>query len=171
MSAANAHNAQVNQVPPRLDLSKFTLIVARLGSDHVGERENAVALGSRMLARCNMRWEDFIEAYRRAELATEAAALLLAENTALKAELDQLRSTGTAVALWNNVGAEVSDTRAAAEWALDLHRRGQVWLSAFEVAFLTTCTAWTGRLTPKMQPIFQKTMDRVVERAGSTPPT
>jgi hypothetical protein len=169
---ANAPSAQVNQAPPSLDLAKFTLIVGMLGSDREGERSNAVTLGGRMLAAAGMRWEDFIEAYRRAELATEAAALLLAENTSLKAELDQLRSTGTAVALWNDVGAQVSDTRVAAEWALDLHRCGVVWLAPdFEVAFLRRCATWTGRLTPKMQPIFQRIMDRIVERTGLTPPS
>jgi hypothetical protein len=167
---ANTHSAQANQAPPNLDLTKFTRIVGMLGSDHEGERSNAVTLGGRMLQAVGMRWEDFIEAYRRAEIATEAAAVLLAENTSLKAELDQLRSTGTAVALWNDVGAQVSNTRTAAEWALDLHRCGRVWLSDFEVAFLTRCTTWTGRLTPKMQPIFQRIMDRVVERTGLTPP-
>src|SRR5262249_54264748 len=116
-------------------------------------------------------WEDFVDAYRRAEIATEAAALLLAENTELRSEIDRLRSTTTAIALWQDVASPAAAPRAAAEWALDLHRRGQVWLSTFEVAFLTTCSAWTGRLTPKMQLIFQKTMDRVVERTGSTPPT
>jgi hypothetical protein len=159
------------QDPPGLDLTKFTRVVGLLGSDHDGERANAVTTGSRMLEAVGMRWEDFVDAYRRDEIATEAAALLLAENTELRGEIDRLRSTSTAIALWQDVEAPNAAPRAAAAWALDLHRRGQVWLSAFEVAFLTTCTAWTGRLTPKMQPIFQKTMDRVVERAGSTPPT
>lgn len=174
MPPANTHSAQVNQARPSLDLAKFTLIVARLGSDHEGERSNAVTLGGRLLQAAGMRWEDFIEAYRRAELATEAAAALLAENIALREELEQLRaenSRGTAVALWNEVGAQVSDTRTAAEWALDLHHRGVVWLAPdFEVAFLRRCTTWTGRLTPKMRPIFQRIMDRIVERTGLTPP-
>jgi hypothetical protein len=169
---ANAYSAPVNQAPPSLDFGKFTRIVGMLGSDREGERSNAVTLGGRMLEAVGMRWEDFIEAYRRAEIATEAAAVLLAENTALKAELEQLRSTSTAVALWNDVGAQVSDTRAAAVWALDLHRRGTVWFSpGFEIPFLTRCTTWTGRLTPKMQPIFQRIMDRIVERTGLTPPS
>jgi hypothetical protein len=170
LPAANAHSAQVNQAPSSLDLAKFARIVGRLGSAHEGERANAVTLGSRMLEAVGMRWEDFIEAYRRAEIATEAAAVLLAENTSLKAELDQLRSTDNAVAIWQDVGAQVSDTRTAAEWALAMHARGQIYLSDFEVPFLRRCTTWTGRLTPKMQPIFQRIMDRIVERTGMVPP-
>jgi hypothetical protein len=169
---ANGNAGPASQIASSsLDLDKFSRIVGRLGSDHEGERSNAVTLGSRMLEAAGMRWEDFIQAYPRAEIATAAAAELLAENTALKAELDQLRRTGTAVALWQEVGAKISDTRTAALWALDLHHRGQVYLSPnFEFPFLKRCTTWTGRLTPKMQPIFQRIMDTVVERTGQTPP-
>ena len=154
-----------------LDLAKFTRVVGLLGSDQAGERANAVTIGSRMLQAAGMRWEDFVDAYRRAEIATEAAALLLAEDTELRGEIDRLRSSSAAIALWQEVGSAAVAHRAAAEWALDLNRRGQVWLSAFEVAFLTSCSTWTGRLTRKMQPIFQTIMDRVVERTGSAPPT
>ena len=170
MPAVNAAQPSVTQDRPSLDLTRFARVVGLLGSAHEGERSNAVTAGGRMLQAAGMRWEDFIEAHHRAEIATAAAADLLLENTALKAELEQLRRTGTAVALWNDVGAQVSDNRVAAEWALDLHRRGAVWLSDFEVPFLTRCTNWTGRLTPKMQPIFQRIMDRIVERTGLTPP-
>jgi hypothetical protein len=76
---ANTHSAQLNQARPSLDLAKCARIVGMLGSSHEGERANAVTLGSRMLAAVGMRWEDFIEAYRRAEIATKAAAILLAE--------------------------------------------------------------------------------------------
>jgi hypothetical protein len=154
-----------------LDLAKFSRVVGLLGSAHDGEKLNAVTLGGRMLQSAGMRWEDFIESYRRAEIATEAAAVLLAENGALKAELEQLRSTSKGVALLEDVGAKVSDSRLAAEWALDLHRRGQVWLAPdFEIEFLQSCTRWTGRLTPKMQSIFQRIMDRIVTRTGLAPP-
>jgi hypothetical protein len=153
-----------------LDLAKFARIVGLLGSEHDGERLNALTLGGRLLQAAGMRWEDFIDGHRRAEIAAAAAAELLAENTALKIEIDQIRRTGT-VAVWADVGAQVSDTRVAAEWALDLHRRGQVWLSPdFEVSFLTRCTTWSGRLTQKMQVCFQRILDRVVERTGLTPP-
>jgi hypothetical protein len=168
--AATPGHQACRRDPASLDLGKFARIVGLLGSDHEGERSNAVTLGGRMLQTAGMRWEDFIEAYRRAEIATEAAARLLDENAALKAENDQLRSAGTAVALWNDVGAKASDTCRAAQWALDLRRRGDVWLSDFEVGFLRNCTTWTGRLTPRMAPVFQRLMDRIVERTGLTPP-
>lgn len=167
---ANSPQPSEKQDLAGLDLAKFARVVGLLGSAHEGERLNAVTLGGRMLQAAGMRWEDFVESYRRAEIATEAASVLLAENTALKTEIDKLR-TGSAAALWNEVGAAVSDTHRTASWALDLHRRGLVWLSPdFEVPFLTRCTTWTGRLTPKMQPVFQRLIDRIVAHTGLTPP-
>jgi hypothetical protein len=104
------------------------------------------------------------------EIATEAAAVLLAENNASRAEVEQLLTTGTTVAIWSDVGNAIADTQHAAEWALDFHRQGCVWLSEFEVRFLNTCTQWDGRLTPKQAPIFQRVMERIAARTGMTPP-
>jgi hypothetical protein len=170
VSAADNPPSPQKQAPP-LNLQRFTRILGRLGSEHAGERQNALAAGTRMLEAAGLRWEDIIaDAHHQRDIAVQAAEALFAENTELRAELDQLRSAGTAVAVWENVGAAVSDTRRAATWALDLHRAGRVWLSNYEIGFLTRCTRWTGRLTPKMQPVFQRTVDRIVERTGLTPP-
>src|SRR4051812_44016384 len=109
-----------------------------IGSTSDNEALVAARAAQRMLRASGPAGPDFIDPQPGAELATEAAAVLLTENAVLKAELEQLRRTGPAVALWNDVGAKVSDNRVAAQWALDLHRRGRVWLSAdFEVPFLT----------------------------------
>jgi hypothetical protein len=171
LPAENAHNHQVNQDPPGFDLARFAHIVALVGSDKDGEALNAGRIADRLLKAAGMQWADFITAYRRAEIATEAAAQLLSENEQLRAENDRLRTTSTAVALWHDIGAQVSDTRKAAAWALALHQQGKVWLSPdCEVQFLRTCMAWSGRLTPKMQSSFQQIMDRIVTRTGLTPP-
>lgn len=175
MSSASAPNAQTSQDQPRLDVGKFRRVAALLGSDQAGERANALDACNRMLRAVGVHWLDFVDAWRRAEIADEAAAALLAENAALRDEIDQLRaenSRGTAVALWSDVGAKPSDTRRVAEWALDLHRRRVIWLSpGFEVPFLTRCSTWVGRLTPKMQPIFRRIIDQVVADSGQAPPT
>ena len=44
---------------------------------------------------------------------------MLAENTALKAELEHVRTSDTATPMSSEVGAEVSNTQCAAQWALD----------------------------------------------------
>jgi hypothetical protein len=153
-----------------LDLKKLGRVIAMVSSSHEGEL-TALRLADRVLRNAEMRWEDLLSPAHELEIATEAAAVLLAENTALKAELKQLRTTGTAVAIWSEVGAVIADTQRAAQWALDLHNHGRVWLSDFEVSFLTTCTQWDGRLTPKQAPILQRVMDRLAARTGMTPPT
>jgi hypothetical protein len=159
-----------NQQERELDLSRLGRVIALVGSAHDGEALAAARTADRLLREAGIGWGDLLAPFRQLEVATEAAALLLAENISLKAELDQLRATGTAVALWQDVGATASNTRGSAQWALDLHRRGTVWLSTFEVDFLNTVTEWTGRLTQKQRPIFQQIMDRIVERTGQTPP-
>jgi hypothetical protein len=154
-----------------LDLKKVGRVIAMVGSSHEGEALTALRLADRMLRNAEMRWEDLLSRAYELEIATEAAAVLLAENTALRAELEQLRTTGTALATWSEVGAVIADAQRAAQWALDLHSHGRVWLSDFEVGFLRTCTQWDGRLTSKQAPIFQRVMDRIAARTGMTPPT
>jgi hypothetical protein len=145
-------------------------LLALTTSPHDGEALTALRMAHRLLDAAGMGWEDLLAPFRQLEIATEAAAILHAENMALKAELDQLRSTGTAIAIWQDVGATISNTCAAARWALDLHSCGGVWLSEFELLFLKTCTKWTGRLTQRQRPIFQQIIGCVVERTGRTPP-
>jgi hypothetical protein len=110
----------------------------------------------------------------RAEFATEAAAELAAAlNDAEQriAELAAELSRGTAIAVWNDVGAKIGSNRVAADWALGLHRRGLVYLSEKEIDFLgTTVPRWVGPLRPKQQAWLQGILDRAVERSGMTPP-
>jgi len=73
-----------------LDLKKLGRVIAMVGSNHEGEALTALRLADRMLRDAGMRWEDLLSPAHELEIATEAAAVLLAENTALKAELKQL---------------------------------------------------------------------------------
>jgi hypothetical protein len=153
-----------------LDLKKLGRVIAMVSSSHEGEALTALRSAGRMLRDAGMRWEDLLSPAHELEVATEAAAVLLAENTALTAELERLRTTDTATATWSEVGAAIANTHGAAQWALELHSHGRVWLSDFEVRFLKTCTQWDGRLTPTRAPIFQRVMDRIAARTGMTPP-
>ena len=85
MSSASAPNAQTSQDQPRLDIDKFSHRAALLGSNHAGERANAVDACNSMLQTAGAHWLDFVDAWRRADIADEAAAALLAENAALTA--------------------------------------------------------------------------------------
>jgi hypothetical protein len=153
-----------------LDLKKLGRVIAMVGSSYEGEALTALRLADRMLRDAEMRWEDLLSPAHELGIATETAAVLLAENTALKAELEQLRTTGTAMTTWSEVGAAIANTQRTALWALDLHRHGRVWLSDFEVRVLSTCTQWDGRLTSKQAPIFRRVMERIAVRTGMTPP-
>jgi hypothetical protein len=152
-----------------LDLKKLGLVIAMVGSSHEGEALTALRLADRMLRDAGMRWEDLLLPAHELEIATEAAAVLLGENTALKAEIEQLRTTGTEIATWSEDGAPITNTQGAAQWAIDLYCQGRVWLSDFEVRFLGECAQWDGRLTPKQAPIFQRLMERIAVRTGMTP--
>lgn len=166
--------AEVGQARPsavsELDLKKLGRVIAMVGSSHEGEALTALRLADRMLRDAGIRWDDLLSPAHELEVATKAAAVLLAENTALRADLEQLRTTGTAIAPWSEIGPAITDTQRAAQWALDVHRHGRVWLSDFEVRFLITCTQWDGGLTPKQAPIFQQVIERIAVRTGMTPP-
>ena len=77
----------------------------------------------------------------------------------------------TNVAIWNDVGAQTTDTRAGAQWALDLHRAGRIWLSPREIDFLVSSTTWQGGLTAKMAAWLRSILDRAVAATGCVPPS
>lgn len=158
----------------QLDLDKISRVIALVGSAHDGEAMSAARAADRMLRSAGMQWRDFIDPYRQCEIATEAARQLLTENNELRAENERLRAENgrsTAIAVWQEVGAPIGNTHATAQWALGLHRDGELWLTDFEVGFLQTCAGWTGRLTARQAPTFRNLIDRIVDRTGLTPPT
>jgi hypothetical protein len=105
-----------------LDLKKLARILAMAGStSHEGEALNAVRLADRLLRAAGATWDDLLVAQDQLAIAYEAASVLAAENLALRAELDQLRAAGTAVAVWQDVGAAITSSRSGAQWALALH--------------------------------------------------
>ena len=151
------------------DFKKLGRVMAMVGSSHEGEALTALRLADRMLRNAGMQWEDLLSPTHQLQVATDAAALL-AENTALKAELEQLRTIRTVVSPWSEGGPVIADTQRAAQWALDLHRQGRVWLSDFEVRLLGTCTQWSRPLTQKQAPFFRRVMERIAVSTGMTPP-
>ena len=154
---------------PELDLEKLARVLGMVGSDHDGEALNALRLADRMLRENGIGWSDLIAPFEQLRIATEAAAVLLAENTALRNQIEGLQNHGGAVALWRDVGDADTDINAAALWALRVHQEGKVWLSGFEVDFLVTCSRWSGRPTAKQARILESIVIRVIDRSGETP--
>lgn len=166
MSASPALNGTT------LDLGRLATLLEIAGSsEHEGERSAAVRVADKMLRAAATTWQALLKPYRELETATQAAAALLAENDALRAALAQQEARGGAVTAWQDVNAApAGNHRETARWVLDLHREGAVWLSGFELGFLDRCTTWTGRLTHRMQPVFNAIIERVIERTGLRPP-
>lgn len=154
-----------------LDLDKIaTMLAIADTTEHEGERSTAIRMAGKALRAAGTTWQELLTPYRELETASLAAAQLLAENDQLRAALARAEASNGSVP-WQDVSvASPGNHRAAARWALDLHREGAIWLSAFETRFLDRCTTWTGSLTPKMRPIFDSIMQRIIERTGLRPP-
>jgi hypothetical protein len=153
-----------------LDRQRVARIIAMAGSRHDGEALNAVRTVDRLIREAGLSWEDLLTPFVQLEVAVEAARVLLEENSFLRAELDQWRSSGHTLREWREVGEPISSVRPVAEWALDLYRQKLCWLSKFEISFLEHCTKWVGRLPPSQEPRFQRIVDRAAERTGMIPP-
>ena len=153
-----------------LDIGKIATMLGIAGSSvHEGEARTAIRKADQALRAAGVSWHELLKPYQELEAASQAASLLLAENDQLRAALAQAEANGSA-ATWQDVSLPVGSHREGAKWALELHREGAVWLSGFEVRFLDRCMSWTGRLTPKMQPIYVAILTRVIERTGLRPP-
>jgi hypothetical protein len=152
------------------DHRRAARIIAMVGSHQDGEALNAVRLVDRMLRQAQMTWEDLLVPFARMELAVEAAKVLLDENLALQAEVEQLRSSRTALPDWRQVGSVMTDIQRAAHWVLDLHQQKLCWLGGFEKALVTQCATRVSSLPTGQQSIFWRIVERTAERAGMVPP-
>jgi hypothetical protein len=160
----------------QLDRDKIAKMLGRLGSSFDPEALTALRLVYEMLLAAGMTWLDLLaphDARSRDEelrVAVQAAEQLFAENTALRAHIEQLERS-PAVRLgqagdWSAIG----DHRAQAQWCLGLHSQGQVPLKSFEQDFLGTIAHWTRPLTERQQPIFEAILAKVTRYVGSPPP-
>jgi hypothetical protein len=162
----------------KLDRDKLGRVLAMASSDYDGEAENALRLAVRIVAEAGISWRALLaepteQLQAQLSTATEAAAVLLAENNMLRAELDQARTAPAPGSAWLDVrDATPNGTRKAALWLLQLHDEGRISLNAkFEFDFVKTCSTWRGPLTSRQAPIFERILQMIVERTGLTPPT
>lgn len=152
-----------------LDRSRLAAVLGMLGSASPGERDNAARTAEKLRCASNLSWSDIVapSANSNDGVATEAARILLAENEALRAELDELRGRAPD---FQPVAPPALSHAKTAKWALDLHTAGLIYLPPFEVSFLTTCARWRGELTAKQQPTFVGIVERIYLRSGKRPP-
>jgi hypothetical protein len=161
---------RIVQLLDQVDLDRLGKLLGMLGSHRDGEIVNAARAADKLIRTAGMVWADFTEAAGIASSAFAAAEALLAENDMLRAQLAEAEAGRGAIASWQDINAPIGNHRGAAKWALTLHAQGAVWLSGFELSFLARCTTWDGRLTLRMQPVFDKILTRVIERTGLRPP-
>jgi hypothetical protein len=150
-----------------LDRAQMARILGLLGSDYPNERDTAARMAEKLRRDAGVAWADIIAPPANNNTAVEAARVLLAENEALRAELEELRGKAPD---WEPVAVPVGSHAAAAQWALNTYGAGGIYLSDFEINFLTTCARWRGPLTPKQGPVFQQIVDRIYQRSGKRPP-
>jgi hypothetical protein len=161
---------RIVQLLGQVDLNRLGKLLGMLGSGAEGEVINAGRAADKLIRAAGMAWADFTEAAGIAGSAFGAAEALLGENDMLRAQLAEAEARSGAIAPWQDVNAPVGNHRGAAKWVLDLHGQGAVWLSGFELNFLARCTTWHGRLTVRMQPVFDSILARAIERTGLRPP-
>jgi hypothetical protein len=103
--------------PPSLQVTKDDDLdrVANVAGNtpHDGESINAIRAADRIVRANGMTLADVLNPFKQLEVATEAASVLLAELNEARAEIERLHTTGTAVAIWHDVGAQIGTTKAA----------------------------------------------------------
>jgi hypothetical protein len=153
-----------------LDLELVARMLAVAGSTaHEGEAINAIRLVDRLLRAAGMRFPDLVASFKETAVAVEAAQVLAREVEELRAELERRRGAA-AVALghaddWYPGAA----AQQKAQWCLDLHATGELWLNTWEHNFLASITEWKGQLSKRQEPVFERLLQRVAERVGRSP--
>ena len=138
-------------------------LLGMTASEHDGEALNALRLAQSFMRQHEITWFDVLVAAGDGELvaklrhdldiATQACALLLAENEKLRAKAPEWQTT--------TVVASGRDHRSLALWCLDLANSGRIRFNDFEQRFLRSVAGWDGALKAKQQPVFQRILERV----------
>jgi hypothetical protein len=156
---------------PTLDLARVAKLLGVAGStEHAGEGYNAIQLVDRLLRAAGRTWPDLLKPAEELAIAVEAARMLLAENTAVKAENEQLRGSLTTAPARVDDWVPVGDPRAQAKWCLEQYAAQQIYLNNFERDFLGTIAGWRGELTVRQRPVFTRVIAQVTARSGRQPP-
>jgi hypothetical protein len=162
---------RIVQLLGQVDLARLGKLLGMLGSAHDGEAGNAGRMATGLIRAAGMDWNDFIGAAERAAIAEEAARHLLAENGQLRTLLEQAEARGGALAIWQDAGAPVTNSKRSAAWAVDLYQRGEIYLSPKECDFLIgKVPGWRGPLRPRQQEWLQHIITRIAEQTGMAPP-
>jgi hypothetical protein len=172
----NASKPGKVQGPDFVKLAKF---LGLLSSDFPSEREEGFKRATAILKAADVAWQDIFvvnareaaeKAAEKLKAADEANGLLLARCELLEGEVAQLRSAGTAVAVWQDAGSVVAAHARHAQWALDQYNSRAIRLTEWEQRFLASVARRFGALTASQGSKLKQILDQIYQRTGLTPP-
>jgi hypothetical protein len=149
-----------------LDRQRLARILGLTGSAHDGEALAAVRKANAQIVAAGMTWNEILQPPVDLRIAVDAARLLLAENEALRNEIDRLRRAARDQDNWHSV----RDHRAQARWCLDLHADGEVCLDDLDQEFLSAISRWSGELPKGHEAILCKVVADLCRCTGRAAP-
>jgi hypothetical protein len=152
-----------------IDRGRLVKLLNLTRSNHAPEALNALHRALELLAAAGMSWEDLLcGPGGELEVATEAAARLIRENTALYDEIERLRrllGRDDTDEEWRSL----DDLAGQALWCLSLQRAGKITFSELDSDFLDAVAHWEGDLPAEHQRVLQQVLRDVHRHTGLRP--
>jgi hypothetical protein len=152
-----------------IDRDRLFKLLGMTGSSHDGEALNALRRAQDLLAAAGMSWDDLLcGPGSELEVATQAAAQLLAENAALYHEVERLRK----LLGCDDIGEEwrsLDDVAGQAGWCLSLQTAGKIRFGELDADFLDAVAHWEGDLPAEHQRVLEQVLRDVHRRTGLRP--
>jgi len=152
-----------------IDRDRLVKLPGMTGSSHDGEALNALRRALDLLAAAGVTWDDLLHGPGgELEVATEAAAQLLRENTVLYDEIERLRKllgTDDVSEEWQSL----DDPAGRARWCLSLQRAGKIRFSELDRDFLEAVAHWEGSHPTEHQRVLQQVLREVHRHTGLRP--
>jgi len=149
-----------------LDRQRLAKVLGLTDSAHEGEALAAARKANELIVSAGMTWDVVVQPSEDLRIAVDAASLLLAENEALRDEIERLRRGARDHDDWHSV----RDHRAQARWCLGLHAEGEVCLNDFDQEFLSAVSRWSGELPKGHETILSRVVADVGRRTGQAAP-
>jgi hypothetical protein len=152
-----------------IDRSRLVKLLNLTRSNHDPEALNALRRALDLLGAAGMNWDELLcGPGGELEVATRAAAQLLAENTALYDEVERLRrllGSDDVDEEWRSL----DDFAGQARWCLTLQRAGKTRFGELDSDFLDAVAHWEGALPTEHQRVLQQVLRDVHRRTGLRP--
>ena len=149
-----------------LDHNRLAKVLGMTGSAHDGEALVAVRKANELIVAAGTTWAEILQPPDDLRIAVDAARLLLAENEALRNEIERLRRGARDRDDWRSV----RDHCAQARWCLGLHADGEICLNDFDQEFLSAVSRWSGELPKNHEATLSKVVADICRRTRQAAP-